>query len=467
MPIRVRLTLWYAGVLAAILAGVGVFVVVEMRSALRERAHDTLEASFRAVATNLARPGAVSLREMLGPRAFPGEDDEEVVGQVLGPDGRLVERSGQPGTEQPMITPAEVADARRTGHWHEPRRIPGRPHEDIVVVVPVAAGPRRGDVVVLAQSLRGADEAVDRLVLLLLLAAPAALALALYGGWRVAGAALRPVEDMTRTAAAIDPARSDATLPVPDRDDELALLARTLNDMLARLRRALERERRFSGDASHELRTPLALMAAELDVRLRSPQTPPDARPVLRSIREEVTRLERVVGDLLVLSRAEAAGAVDLALRREDVLDLAVSAVARFQPDAERRGIALSVDGVPFEAAVDPDLLRHAIGNLVDNALKYSPDGAAVEVLVSDGADRRIAVRDHGPGIPADDLEHVFDRFYRVERSRDRATGGAGLGLAITRSIVDAHHGRIDVDSRPGDGSTFTIHLPGGAAGQM
>jgi heavy metal sensor kinase len=460
MPIRARLTLWYAGVLLLILAGVGTFVVVEMRSALRERAHDTLEASFRTVAGELASGRDTGLAAILGARGFPGEDAHEVIGQVLDGAGRVVESSGQPGSRRPMVDRAELATARRSGHWHEPRRLAGREHEDVVVVVPIRSGPRAGEFVVLAQTLEAAEAAVHRLVLLLLLAAPLALALALYGGWRVASALLRPVDDMTRTAAAIDPARSGEQLPVPPRDDELGRLAHTLNDMLSRLRRALERERRFSADTSHELRTPLGLMAAELDVRLASPRTSPDAVPVLRSLREEVSRLEHMVSDLLVLSRADAAGEVELATRSEDVLDLAVATVARFRDAADRQGIDLRIAGEPLAARVDPDLMRHAIGNLVDNALKHSSQGTTVEVLVADGTDPRIEVRDHGAGIRAEDLPHVFDRFYRVDGARDRADGGAGLGLAITRSIVEAHHGRVDAESEPGAGSTFTIHLP-------
>lgn len=461
MPIRARLTLWYAGVLFLILAAGGTFVTIEMRAALRERAHDTLEASFRTVAAEVGS-GGLGLREILVAAGFPAAEDQEVIGQRLDRAGRVADSSGQPATRTPMVGPDVIASARRTGHWHEPRRLPGRSHEDVVVVVPLRRGPHAGDVVVLAQTLEAAETAVRRLILLQLIAAPVALALAAYGGWRLACAALRPVDDMTRTAAAIDPARSDALLPVPPRDDELGRLARTLNLMLERMRRALERERRFSADTSHELRTPLGLMAAELDVRLRSPQTPEAARPVLRSLREDVARLERMVSDLLVLSRADAAGEVELALRQEDVLDLAVGEVARFQPEAEKRRVALSIDGVPFAAPVDPDLLRHAIGNLVDNAVKYSPDGGAVHVHVADGHDPRIEVSDDGPGIPAGDLPHVFDRFYRVDGSRGRGTGGAGLGLAITRSIVEAHHGTIEAVSEPGAGSTFTIHLPRG-----
>jgi len=466
LPIRARLALYYAAVLAVILAALGVYLVVALRGALEDRAHDSLEAAYEPVAAQLAQAsGAPDLAAYLHAGAIPGEDDLEVVGQILDRSGRVVEASGAPGTTRPMVDVGVLAEATRRGHWHEPRRIAGRPHEDLVIVVPLATGPRAGSFAVFAQSLRATDDAVRRLIVLLLLASPLALGLAVAGGWRVARAALGPVDDLTRTAAEIDAARSGARLPEPERADELGRLARTLNAMLTRLDEGLTRERRFAADASHELRTPLGLMATELDVALRAATATDDPRPLLRSVRGEVTRLSRLVDDLLVLSRADALEGVALARQQTDLLDLAITVVARMQPLAQAREIALALDGEPVHADVDPVLLGQALSNLVDNAIKHSPQATPVAVHVGPGP--VLSVTDSGPGIPAEDLAHVFDRFYRVDRARGRETGGAGLGLAIARAVAQAHGGSVEAISRPGEGSTFTIRLstpPGSTA---
>jgi signal transduction histidine kinase len=265
---------------------------------------------------------------------------------------------------------------------------------------------------------------------------------------------------MTRTAAALDASRPHDPIPVPRRDDELGRLARTLNTMLERLRSALDEERRFAADASHELRTPLGVMEAELEVALRSAALPESARAVLASVREEVVQLARLVENLLVLSRAEARSAVELARRPVDLLELAGVVEARFRASAVNGNLDLTVEGSPAQAWADPELILQALANLVDNALKYTPPGGAVRILVADSGQPRVEVRDSGPGIPAGELDRVFERFYRVDRSRRRTTGGAGLGLAIARRLVEAHGGRIAVASEPGRGTTFTVWLP-------
>jgi len=460
LPIRTRLTLYYAAVLAVILVALGVFLVVTLRAGLRDRAHDSLEAAYRPLALRLAEARRVpDLARYLHGTEIANESGLEVVGQVLDPSGRVRLSSGDPGTTQPMVGRDVLAEAARTGHWHEPRHVGGRDTEDIVVVLPIRGGVLDGSFAVFAQTLRSADDAVRRLILLLALATPVALGLALLGGSRIARLALGPVDEMTRTAAAIDAAHAGERLPDPGRDDELGRLARTLNAMLDRLERALGRERRFAADASHELRTPLGVMSAELDVALRRPGDAAPSREVLDSVREEVGRMSRMVENLLVLSRADSVAGVELARSDTDLLDLAVGVVARLQPVAAERGIEVRLEGAPVHRAVDPELLAHALSNLVENALKYGEGPVTVRVL--DGEAPRIEVADHGPGIAEEDLAHVFDRFYRVDRARGRETGGAGLGLAITRAVVEAHGGEVSVASRVGEGSTFTIALGG------
>jgi signal transduction histidine kinase len=232
--------------------------------------------------------------------------------------------------------------------------------------------------------------------------------------------------------------------------------------MLDRLHTAITEQRRFTADASHELRTPLAIMQTEIDVALRSPQTPDGSRPVLASIGEEIARTRRIVESLLTLARADedrlvvASGPVDLR-------EVARSVHDRLRPSAEAKGSALALD-VPSEPAVvsgDEVRLDQLLTNLIDNAITYTPAGGTIDVRVDAGNGFvRAEVADDGPGIPAADVPHVFERFHRVDKARTRAGGGAGLGLAICRSIARAHGGDVEVRSTAGAGSVFTVRLP-------
>lgn len=457
--IRVRLALWSTGGLLVVMLVAGVATTAGLRNGLRDRAHESLSVPFHVIGVELATEPDLRLTEVLD-SGLPRGGHNEVIGQVLDARGDVIDSSGQPATTAPMVGPAELVAATRDGEWHEPRQLPGRTSDDIVVVVPIGSGPRAGTFVVLAQTLAPADAEVDRQIRLFLTLAPAVLITSFLGGWWITRASLRPVDLLTRKAALIDPELSDATLPVPRGDDEVSRLALALNEMLDRLRREIERQRRFSADASHELRTPLALMTTSLDVALRSTTIPDDARPVLESLREDAARLSRILEDLLVLSRAEAAGQVELATAEVDLLDLAVAVAAKFRGAADARGIAIEVSGAPVIAAVDAHLLSQALANLVDNALKFSHAGNRIDITVAGDGSPTIAVADQGEGIPPGQQDRVFERFHQLDPAR--RTGGAGLGLAIVRSIVRAHGGTVDVDSEPGRGSTFTIRLPPG-----
>lgn len=431
---------------------------VGLRNGLRDRAHASLEAPFHVVEARLVAQPESRLADLLDRGPPDGDQGNELIGQVLDAGGTVIDTTGEPTAATAMVGSAELAAATRDGHWHEPRHLAGRAAEDIVVVEPIRSGSRAGDYVVMAQTLQPTDDEVDRLTRLFLMLTPVVLATSFLGGYWIARTSLRPVDVLTRQAAVIDPGLSDTTLPVPAGDDEVSRLAQSLNDMLGRLRQEIDRQRRFSADASHELRTPLALMTTNLDVSLRSPTVPESARPILESIREDAARLNRIVDDLLFLSRAEATGHVELAASEVDLLDLVVSAASRFKSAAEARGVVIEVTGTPVVATVDGHLLSQALGNLVDNAVKFSGSGSRVVIDVARVGGACIAVTDEGPGIPAADLEKVFERFYQVDSAR--RTGGSGLGLAIVRSIVRAHGGSVEVESDEGHGTCFTIRLP-------
>ena len=285
----------------------------------------------------------------------------------------------------------------------------------------------------------------------------AALLLAVAGGYALAVGALRPVEAMRRRAAAITARTPERRLPVPPAKDDLSRLARTLNDMLARLAAALEHERRFVDDASHELRTPLALLRTEVEIALRQPRSQAELEQALRSVAEETERLSQLAEDLLLIARSDNG---ELPIRREHVSaeELMSTVAKRFALRALERDSSVSVEAAPG-AMLDADALRieQALGNLVENALMHGA-GAVVLAARVEGDEVELSVSDEGAGFPPDFAEQAFDRFSRADEAR--SYGGSGLGLAIVDLITRAHGGRAEVRNRDGGGAVVSIWLP-------
>jgi len=457
LPIRVRLTVWYAVLLASIVFVLGAFLVLRLRSDLRL----AIDREIRGAATPIAlgyREGGTEdfLDESKAalPRAGAGS-------QILDARGRVKVGYGEGARARALVAPAVRAAALRGA----PRLVTSTVESDrrfraLVWRVP---GVRRPRLLVVAQSLHSVEESVRRVLVLLLLAGPAALVGTALVGWWLARKALVPVERMTSKADRIGIDRLDERVPVPRARDEVGHLAVTLNAMLDRLEQGVAEKHQLVADASHELRTPLTVMRAELDVSLRDDTLPPAAREVLESLREEVGRLSRTADNLLVLAHVDE-GRLALLPSPVVVRDAIEAAVDALRPLAEAKGVRVAVDdGDRHEVRADPHRLHQVLTNFIDNAISFvSPEG---EVRVAEwGRDGEVGVTvtDDGPGIPAADLPHVFDRFYRVDRSRGRVGGGSGLGLAICSEIARAHGGRVWVESVEGRGSAFSIALPAG-----
>jgi heavy metal sensor kinase len=318
-----------------------------------------------------------------------------------------------------------------------------------------------GRVLLVGASVEDQEDALARLAVLMALGGTIALVLVVGVIWVVVGAALRPVEAMRAEAAAISASEPGRRLPVRESGDELARLGETLNAMLARLEESIERERRFVDDASHELRTPLANLKAELDLALRGSRNAEELESALRSASEETDRMARLADDLLVLARADR-GRLPVRRERVDVGELVRRAVEPFRARAAGQGVALDVD-VSEELVADLDELRivQALGNLVDNALRATPAGGrvVVEAAREDGG-LRFEVRDTGSGFPPAFLPNAFEAFARPDDSRSRPDGGAGLGLAIVRAVVEAHGGIAEATNPPGGGASVDLTIP-------
>jgi heavy metal sensor kinase len=296
-------------------------------------------------------------------------------------------------------------------------------------------------------------------LVVLVLGLPVIVGLAGVGGYVLARRALAPIDQLGADARRITAERLHERLSVPNQQDEIGRLATVFNDTLSRLESSFEQLRRFTADASHELRTPLSVIRGIGEMGLRETRTPAEYKDAMGSMLEEVDRLSRLVDTLLRLSRADA-GTDRL---RRDVVDLGelvrdVTSSLSILAEERRQRLQVVV-GDNLRVSADRLVLRDAITNIVDNAIKYAPPGSTITVSVEGDAIRAtVTVTDEGPGIPLEHRERIFDRFYRVDEGRSREMGGSGLGLAIAKWAVEANGGEISVDSA-GTGTVFRIAL--------
>jgi heavy metal sensor kinase len=284
---------------------------------------------------------------------------------------------------------------------------------------------------------------------------------ALAGGYLLVKRALLPVDRIAATAERISSQNLSERLPVAQTGDELQRLSVALNHMIERLDAAFQYSRRFVADASHELRTPLTVLRGELESLVQKPQLTADWRERAGSALEEVERLTRIVEGLFAISRLDA-GEAAAEWVKFDLAKLAASTAEQMSLLAEDKNISVSCTA-PDQVWVEGDRARmkQVVVNLLDNAIKYTGNGGAVQIHVA-SQDRKavLEVADNGIGISPEALPRVFERFFRVDPARSREAGGAGLGLSIVKSICTAHHGRVEVSSRPGEGSRFRVELP-------
>ena len=310
-------------------------------------------------------------------------------------------------------------------------------------------------------SVEGVEEALARATQILLIVAPFVFLIGLVGGWNLVGRALKPVDEMTRAAMSIESKRLDLRLTPVETDNEIGRLAAALNTMIARLDRSFRQIERFSADASHELKTPLTSIRGEAEVALMSQQTPEERDQTLRSIIEETERLTSIVNNLLVLARADAN---QIQVQREPTAlhEAAMAAFESVEALARKKGVSLDINQMDDVTVLGDSLwLQQLAANLLQNAVKYTPEGGTVTLsLKHSNGSALLSVLDTGPGIASDHIPHLFDRFYRVDSGRSRDHGGTGLGLNISQWIAQIHNGSIEVQSELGKGSCFTVCLP-------
>ena len=427
---------------------------------LRTNVDTSLQSLAQALAETVRRPPAFgpTLDEMVESMLGPGFAERFF--RLLDPRGRPDPRLAPRGRAQLPLSAEALRNAAEGRETYETLALPGRVTAPLrILTMPVIEQGQVLDLIQVAASLEPVETARSRFLFILLGLAPLALLVAGVGGWFLARRALAPVDAMVDAARRIEAEDLSRRIEATGTQDELGRLAAVLNDMLGRLERSFAAVSQFSADAAHELRTPLTILKGEIEVALRSSPAAEEYRRVLTSCLEEVDRLSALVEDLLFLARSEG-GSVRVTQAPVNLAEIVAEAAPALQALADTAGVILSIPpSAPAQVRGNASMLFRLIFNLGENAIKYTPAGGCVTItLTQSGNEVGLEVRDTGPGIPPEDLPHIFDRFYRADRARGR--GGVGLGLALVRSIVSLHGGDITAHSTPGLGSRFRVVLP-------
>lgn len=429
-------------------------LVVLQRSQLVEAVSATADQQSSDVAARV-RSGGVAAAGLDGPGTAKG--DQALV-QVVAADGTVLAHSPEAGDEGPL-TGARLSAGSTSSDPRGRLEADGEPYAVIARGVAVPDG--TVVTVIAARSLETVERSTAIAVALVATGYPLVLLIVAGASWWLTGRALAPMTAIRRRVAEVSARDLAARVPVPPSGDEVAALAVTMNAMLSRLEASADAQQRFVADASHELRSPLSTVRAAAELS----SAHPDAFPwdeAAATVLTETARLERLVGDLLVLARSDEHG---LVMRPGDVdLDDVVAAEAQHLRRVGTRSVHLSL--APVRVRGDAAHLARAVRNLAENADAHAAGKVWMSLAAVDG-EAVVEVSDDGPGIPAGERERVFERFVRLDASRERASGGSGLGLAIVRQIAMAHGGSVSAGGRPGGGTTMTLRLPAAPVGPV
>lgn len=445
--IRVRLTVWYVALLAGILAVFSAFLYLSLSQYLYSNVTSQLQVNVQDARRMWLRTGNISLSDLQ-----PGADYVA----VYTPLGQQIATSGP--IAQPDIR--KFVQANYTSA--QPVRITLANDTDwMVYTTPVFLS--NGEMIALVQvgqSLERTQDTLQRLLVQIAIALPITLILASSGGLFLASRALSPIDRIRRIASRISAQDLSQRIRLGQTHDEVGRLAATFDSMIERLDNSFRAQRQFTSDASHELRTPLALIRTETDIVLARERAPDEYRQALENIRNDVDRMSALVSDMLTLARADSGREQ---ITKEPLLlgDIAREVLNQLMPFAESKNVSLVWSGDDPGPLVlgDETRLTQLVINLVDNGIKYAPGGAVVVSVREVASSAVLTVKDNGIGIPAEHLDKLFERFYRVDSSR---TGGTstGLGLAICEWITKVHGGTIEVESEEGMGAEFIVRLP-------
>lgn len=458
MTLRFRLTFWYTLLMAVVLLIFALGFQAVVARALYNEVDDTIQSQAEQVVA-VFEANIDPMRSRLPTPAIVFAS--QVFAQATTVEGAVIDKSPSMG-EQMLSLPEEMRQTNLQGragfyNWQSGG-----------ATMRVYSAPVRspeGEIVATVQVARSLDAISSMLKvarLVLLVGGGIAVALAAIGGAFISGTALRPLNQIAETASRIARAEDlDQRIEGAYPDDEVGQLADTFNEMMGRLQDLFNTQQRLVADVSHELRTPLATIQGNVDLLRRGAgRDPTMLGESLEAIDQEVARMSRLVRDLLLLAEADAGVRLALKPVELDTLLLEVYREALMMANGRIKVRLGHEDQAQVQG--DADRLKQLLLNLVSNAIAYTPPDGVVTLSLHRRPDGwvRVSVSDTGVGIAPEDLPHIFDRFWRVDRARTRSAGGSGLGLSIAQSIAEAHGGRISVESEPGKGSTFELLLP-------
>jgi heavy metal sensor kinase len=461
--IRFRLLLWFTAILMLVLMAFSAFIYINQARDLED---DSLGRLTRRL-DSLQETLRISLHEQNGQYSLPSNILENYEALALiSPDGQILTSYGTFPTRDIKQAVAQAMQGQsdhdesleHSTAWVDQHASYG------YAVAPIFGETGKNSLVVLGSPL-DPDDQMKGLLTNLLLGNLLTLAIALGGGYWLADRAMRPVQTITHTARSISETDLNRRINLHSKD-ELGELANTFDNMLARLQVSFERQRQFVADASHELRTPLTIVNLETSRALSARRSPQEYARALRVIHSENDFMSHLVNDLLTLARMDN-GQIALEKSPLDLSDIALDAIERLTPLAERNNVSLQTGDLPEARMLgDRQSLLQMVSNLVENAIKYTAGDdkrVTVETGTTDGC-AWVRVSDNGPGIAPEHIPHLFDRFYRGDPARARVLGddsesptGSGLGLSIIQWIAQAHGGEVRVESTPGNGSRFEV----------
>ena len=485
--IRWRLQIWHGFILLAVLSGFGLTAWQLEQQRILTTANERIQERF-SVAVKLMRqagpregahprPGPPPPRGNSPPRDDPaawgdpgGFDDPPGRGGRGSPGGRSrinfaaeLKAGEPPGGTTTVWRRDGALFATTTADRNPPR--PEAPDDGLTIarngsLLTLIGSTPPGEIVAITRSIAPEVAALRRSGWQLAGAGTAVMALGLVGGWWAAGRSLRPIATISATAARLSAGNLGERLSVEDTQNELGHLASILNAMLGRLDTSFTQQTRFISDAAHELRTPVSVMLTQTQTALRRERPAEEYRQSLEACQRAATRMRQLIESLLALARLDA-GDQPMKRLRFDLARAAAEQAELLTPLAAARNITLFQDLTPLSMEGDPDYLTLVVANLLTNAIHYNRDGGEVRLTVKpDDGSAVLTVTDTGEGMTETALQHIFGRFYRADQSRSLPAGRTGLGLAITKSIVEAHQGTINVASTPGVGTTFTVRIP-------
>lgn len=458
--LRFRLIAWYAGLLVVLCLAFGAYSYWRLEHYISKYWTEVLSNRAQGIANtlsaNLERGDGAYVRKDIEARYAPESNDWFI--RVTREDGSVVYISGEPNNKS--FAPAKVPwSSKEFSGVHTRVRNEGSVRL-LIASVPFVAGNEKY-LVEAGVSALPKQRIQESFLVTLLIGLPVVLALAIWGGFWLFKWALTPVQKISSTVQEITLHHLNKRLPVVETGDEIASLSKTLNQMISRLEKSFQSVKRFTADASHELQTPLTILRGELETLLLDESLSKDVREAVFSLIEEVDWLSKIVRSLLMLSRLDA-GQLQTERVKLNLADLVETTADQMSPLAAEKNITLS-SSAGEEVAVSGDhvRLKQVIVNLLDNAIKYTPEGGRITVLVSKSEQHAcLEVGDTGPGIPESDLPHVFDRFFRAGPIRRETNDGAGLGLSIVQSICAAHGGLVRAENQSSGGCRITFQLP-------